>query len=73
LIRSIVKLLTLPINAITLGLFTLVTSALMLPLTSWLSAGLPIGGGVVTGFLTTLVGSIMISIVSTVLSWFLPD
>jgi uncharacterized membrane protein YvlD (DUF360 family) len=34
---------------------------------------LTIEGGIVTGFLTALVGSIMISIVSTVLSWFLPD
>ena len=73
MIRPIVKLLTLPINAITLGLFTLVINALMLILTSWLSAGLTIEGEIVTGFLTALVGSIMISIVSTVLSWFLPD
>ncbi len=73
LIRPIVKLLTLPINVVTLGLFTLVINALMLILTSWLSAGLAIEGGIVTGFLTALVGSIMISIVSTVLSWFLPD
>ena len=56
-----------------LGPFTLVINALMLILTSWLSAGLTIEGGITTGFLTALLGSIMISIVSTVLSWFLPD
>jgi len=73
LIRPIVKLLTLPINVVTLGLFSLVINALMLVLTSWLSAGLTIQGGIVSGFLTALLGSIIISIVSTVLSWFLPD
>ena len=59
-------------SPITLGLFTLVINALMLILTSWLSAGLTIEGGIATGFLTALAGSIMISIVSTALSWFLP-
>jgi putative membrane protein len=73
LVRPIVKLLMLPITAITLGLFTLAINALMLLLTGWLSAGLTIEGGVITGFLTALLGSIMISIVSTVLSWFLRD
>jgi putative membrane protein len=73
LIRPLVKLLTLPINVVTLGLFSLVINALMLVLTSWLSAGLTIQGGIVNGFLTALLGSIIISIVSTVLSWFLPD
>jgi len=73
LIRPLVKLLTLPINVVTLGLFSLVINALMLVLTSWLSAGLTIQGGIVSGFLTALLGSILISIVSTMLSWFLPD
>lgn len=73
LVRPLVKLLTLPINVLTLGLFSLVINALMLVLTSWLSAGLTIQGSIVSGFLTALLGSILISIVSTVLSWFLPD
>jgi putative membrane protein len=72
-IRPIVKLLTLPINVFTLGLFSLVINALMLILTAWLTGGLTIAGGIIDGFLTALLGGIIISIVSTVLSWFLPD
>jgi putative membrane protein len=67
-IRPIVKLLTLPINLITLGLFTLVINALMLWLTSWLSGALT-----VDGFIPAFLGALIISIVTTVLNWILPD
>ena len=67
-IRPIVKLLTLPINIVTLGLFTLVINALMLWLTSWISGALT-----VDGFLTALLGAIIISVISTILNWIIPD
>ncbi len=73
IIRPIVKLLTLPINIITLGLFTLVINTLMLMLTVWFSGSLSLEGGVFSSFLTAFVAAIIISIISTVLSWFLPD
>ena len=73
LIRPIVKLLTLPLNVITLGLFTLVINTLMLLLTVWLSDSLHLEGGIFQSFFTAFVGAVIISIVSTVLSWFLPD
>ncbi len=73
LIRPIVKLLTLPINILTLGLFTLVINAFMLMLTAALSTSLNLTGGFFENFLTALLGAILISIVSTVLSWVLPD
>ncbi|NJN84081.1 MAG: phage holin family protein [Caldilineaceae bacterium] len=69
LIRPIVKLFSLPITVLTLGLFTFVINALMLMLTGWLSGGALETGG----FVAALMGSVVISIVSTVLSWFLPD
>jgi putative membrane protein len=72
LIRPIVKLLTLPINVITLGLFSLVINALMLMLTGWLTQSLVIEGALF-GFVPALLGSIIISIVSTVLNWFIWD
>lgn len=72
LIRPIVKLLTLPINLVTLGLFSLVINALMLMLTAWLTKALVIEGALL-GFIPALLGSIIISIVSTVLSWFTRD
>ena len=68
ILRPILVLLTLPINLITLGLFTLVINALMLWLTSWLSGALT-----VDGFVTALLGAIIISVVTTILNWILPD
>ena len=72
-IRPIVKLLTLPINVVTLGLFTLVINTLMLMLTVWFSGTLSLEGGIFSSFLTAFIAAIIISIISTVLSWFLPD
>jgi len=73
LIRPIVKLLTLPISIVTLGLFSLVINALMLMLTSWISGGLVLEGNFLNKFISAFLGAIIISIVSTILSWFLPD
>lgn len=73
LVRPIVKLLTLPINLLTLGLFTLVINGLMLLLTVWLSDSLTLEGGALENILIAIVAAIIISIVSTVLSWFLPS
>jgi len=68
-IKPIVKILSCPLTIITLGLFTLVINALMLMLTSWLT-----GGKISTdGFWPALWAAIIISLVSTVLNWFLPD
>jgi putative membrane protein len=72
LIRPIVKLLTLPISIVTLGLFSLVINALMLMLTGLLTQFLVIEGALF-GFVPAFLGSIIISIVSTVLNWFLKD
>lgn len=74
LIKPIVKLLTCPINFFTLGLFTLVINAAMLLLTSRLTA-LATGGEqmAVAGFVPALLGGLVISIVSTFLSFFLAD
>lgn len=68
IIRPLVKLVTLPVNVATLGLFSLVINALMLLLTAFVTDALA-----VDGFLPALFGSILIGIVSTILSWFLKD
>ena len=73
LIRPLVKLLTLPITLVTLGLFTLVINALMLWVTAWISPNFTVEGGLLAGFFNALIGSIIISIISMILSWFLPD
>ena len=69
IIKPVLALVTCPFYILTLGLFTFVVNALMLMLTSWL-----VGPRfVVEGFWSAFFGSIIISIVSTVLSAMLKD
>lgn len=72
-IRPIAKLLTLPLRAATLGLFTLVVNALMVMLTAWITDLLTLEGGFFRQLLIGLLAAILISVVSTVLGWILPD
>ena len=65
-LRPLVVLLTLPLNILTLGLFTLVINALMLKLVSWLIPAFH-----VEGFWTALGGALVMSIISFLLNWFL--
>jgi putative membrane protein len=64
LIRPILIILTLPINIITLGLFTLVINGAML----WLVAVI-IKGFVIHGFWPAIFGALIISLVSWFFSW----
>jgi putative membrane protein len=66
-VKPILRLLTLPITMMTLGIFLLVINALMLLLTGWISDQLDLGF-VVDGFLPALLGAIVISIVGFLLS-----
>lgn len=67
IIRPIVLLFTLPLNIITLGLFTFVVNALMLILTSWIAEGMGLGFRV-AGFWPALLGALIVSVVSFVLN-----
>jgi len=71
-IRPLVKLFTLPILFLTLGLFALVLNGMMLMLTSWLSNKLAMNFQV-TGCWTAILGALVVSIVSALLSTFLVD
>ena len=62
-VRPIFRLLTLPINVATLGLFILVTNALVLAILDWLMAGLKIDG-----FLWTVVATVIIAVITTVIN-----
>jgi putative membrane protein len=73
LIRPVAKLLTLPLNIATLGLFTFVINATMLAIAAGLTDALSIDGDFSTEFLWALLGSLVISVVSVVLSRILPD
>lgn len=72
LVKPFVKLLSLPLVILTLGLFTLVINALMLWLTSWLS-GLIDGGLTISGFWAAFWGGLIIAIVNFVLGLIVPD
>ncbi|NML54061.1 phage holin family protein [Streptomyces sp. R302] len=72
LVKPIVKLLTLPLFILTLGLITLVINALMLMLTSWLAGQFDLSFHV-DGFWTAVLGGLVISVVSWALNVLLPD
>ena len=71
-IRPLLKLLSLPVIILTLGLFALLINAFMLWLTGRLagSFGIPFQ---VDGCLAAIFGSIIVSIVSAILSMLLPE
>lgn len=72
IIRPVVSVLSCPLQILTLGLFTFVINAVMLLLTASISRSLNLGF-TVTGFVDALLGSIVISVVSFLLSIFLRD
>ena len=71
-IRPFVKLFTLPLLILSLGLFTFVINAFMLKMTSWLSETFGLGFDV-HGFKPALIGALIISMVSLVLSCLMPS
>ena len=68
LLRPILLLITLPLNILTLGLFTFVINALLLMMVSGV-----IGGLVVKGFGSALLASLVISLVSWLLTSLISD
>ena len=65
---KVIKLLTLPITCLTLGLFSLVINAAML----WLAGTLGLGF-TVDNFRAALVGGVILSIVNALLGTLIPD
>jgi len=82
-IKPIVKLFSLPITLMTLGLFSFVINAAMLLLVAWLSielfnvhmsvGGFPADGFSLDAIVAAVVGSIAISVVSTVVGFVIHD
>jgi putative membrane protein len=64
-VRPLAVILTFPITVLTLGLFLLVLNAAMLALAGWLLSGFHIAG-----FWSAFWGSIIVSLVSGIGSWF---
>ncbi|MDT8304623.1 MAG: phage holin family protein [Anaerolineae bacterium] len=72
LVRPLITLLTCPLIVATLGLFVLVINGIMLALTAWLSRLFDLGF-YVENFWAALLGALVISIVSAILSLFVAD
>ena len=68
LVRPVLLVLTLPLTLITLGLFLLVLNGICLALTAWLVPGFDIDG-----FLPAMLGALVISVVSWILTAFVSD
>ncbi|MFJ7267163.1 phage holin family protein [Streptomyces sp. NPDC099050] len=73
IVKPVVKLLSLPLFVLTLGLFTIVVNAAMLLLTSWLAEQFDLSFHVADFFWSAIVGALIISIVSWALNMVLPD
>jgi putative membrane protein len=67
-LRPLLKLLSLPVLIVTLGLFAIIINVILLAITAGLMEGLTIDG-----FLAALLGSLVISVVSAVLNAIIPD
>ncbi|MCX7790599.1 MAG: phage holin family protein [Chloroflexaceae bacterium] len=72
-IRPLLKLLSCPLIILTLGLFTLVINAISFLLSSWIAQNVFGARFIVDGFWPAFWGAIVVSIVSFLLSLFLPD
>jgi putative membrane protein len=71
-VRPVVKILSLPLYVLTLGLFTFVVNALMLLLTSWIADQLDVPFHV-DGFWPAVLGGLVVSFVSWLLNLLLPN
>ena len=72
IVRPIVRLISLPLFILTLGLFTFVVNALMLMLTAWIGDQFDLAFEV-DGFWAALLGALVISVVTFVINVLLPD
>jgi putative membrane protein len=72
-IRPLITLLSCPLVLLTLGLFTLVINTICFALSSWIAQNWFGAQFIVDGFWPAFFGAIVVSIVSFLLSMFLPD
>jgi putative membrane protein len=72
IVRPILRLLTLPLVVLTLGLFLLVLNALMLLLTEWIAEQFDLAFQV-DGFWSAVLGALIITVVSFLINIVVPD
>jgi putative membrane protein len=72
-VKPIAKLLSLPFIILTLGLFTFLVNAFMLQLTEWIAEPLGLSFTIDHFFWDAIWGAIIITIVSMILNFVIPD
>ena len=73
IVRPILKLLTCPLILLTLGAFLLVINGLALWLAAWIAVNVFHVGFRVDSFTAAFLGALVVSLVSLILSLFVPD
>jgi putative membrane protein len=73
LIKPVLKLISLPLIILTLGLFVFIVNALMLQLTSWLAGKFDLAFHVQHFFWDAVLGALIVTFVSMVLSFLKTD
>ncbi|WP_406832960.1 phage holin family protein [Pedococcus sp. KACC 23699] len=72
-VKPIARFLSFPFIVLTLGLFTFILNAFMLQLTEWISGPLGLSFTIREFFWDAVWGALVITLVSMVLNWVLPD
>ncbi len=72
-VKPIAKVLAFPAIVLTLGLFTFIVNAFLLQLTEWLSQPLGLSFVITNFWWDAVLGALIITVVSMVLSWVLPE
>jgi putative membrane protein len=72
-VKPVVRLLTLPLYVLSLGLFAFVVNALMLQFTAWISQATPLTFEVEDFFWSAVLGAVVVTFVSMILNLLLPD
>lgn len=67
-IKPIITILTLPLNFLTLGLFTFVINGFMLKITSLIVPGMAVGG-----FWAATFAALVLTIISGIINWLISD
>ena len=72
-VKPIAKVLAFPAIVLTLGLFTFIVNAFLLQLTEWISKPLGLSFVIEKFWWDAVLGALIITIVSMILSWVLPE
>ena len=68
IVKPVLMVLTLPLNLLTVGLFTFVINGAMLKISALLVPGMDVGGFWVTTF-----AALVLTVISTVINWLISD